>query len=426
VSVGDPDYRRIPGVCGRVKALSILDPAMVDAAHLTANGEALQVSRRLIEVGIALSAESNVERLLRMILCYAQELTHCDAGSLYLREAAGLRIFISQNDAVRNYLLPLDHTSIAGYVVSQGVSLNVADVYALDPDLPYQFNRAVDVQTGYRTQSLLTVPMRNRQGEVIGALQLLNRMSWTDPPVCEPFSKFDQDVVESLASQAGVAYHNAKLQEGIKAAHYETIFRLSVAAEYRDQDTSYHLKRMSHYSRIIAKYMGLSEEEQEMILYASPMHDVGKLGIPDAILLKPGPLTPEERQYMQRHPLIGAEILGQSESKLLQLSAVIALAHHEKFDGSGYPQGLKGEEIPLPGRIVALADVFDALTSKRAYKKSWDLNQVLEFIDHNTGSHFDPQVVAAFKAGFAEVMQIYEQYQEPILTPDSSHGQGSG
>ncbi|MEN9205996.1 MAG: HD domain-containing protein [Thermostichales cyanobacterium DRC_bins_46] len=392
---------------------------MSAAERLQANWQALRISRRLIEVGIALSAESNVERLLSLILTYAQELTHCDAGSLYLLEPAGLRIFISQNDAVKNFLLPLDHSSIAGYVVSQGVSLNIPDVYQLAGDLPYRFNRSVDEQTGYRTCSLLTVPMRDRQGQVIGALQLLNRLSWTDPPVCEPFSEFDQDVAESLASQAGVAYHNAKLQEQLKAAHYETIFRLSVAAEYRDHDTSYHLKRMSHYSRIIAKHLGLSEREQELILYASPMHDVGKLGIPDAILLKPGPLTVEERACMQRHPIIGAEILGKSDSELLQLSAVIALCHHEKYDGSGYPQGLKGEEIPLPGRIVALADVFDALASKRAYKKSWDLTQILEFIDQNTGSHFDPKVVAAFKAGFAEVMEVYERYQEPEAAGDN-------
>ncbi|MEN9245153.1 MAG: HD domain-containing phosphohydrolase, partial [Thermostichales cyanobacterium SRBZ-1_bins_19] len=190
-------------------------------------------------------------------------------------------------------------------------------------------------------------------------------------------------------------------------------------AEDRDHDTSYHLKQVSPDSGIIAKHLGLSEREQELILYASPMHDVGKLGIPDAILLKPGPLTVEERACMQRHPIIGAEILGKSDSELLQLSAVIALCHHEKYDGSGYPQGLKGEEIPLPGRIVALADVFDALASKRAYKKSWDLTQILEFIDQNTGSHFDPKVVAAFKAGFAEVMEVYERYQEPEAAGDN-------
>ncbi|GAB4215459.1 MAG: HD domain-containing protein [Synechococcales cyanobacterium] len=383
------------------------------AEQLKQDWDALRISRRLIEVGIALSAESNVERLLGMILNYAQELTHCDAGSLYLLEADGLRIFISQNDAIRNHLLPLNNQSIAGYVVSEGVTLNIPDVYHLDPQLPYRFNQSIDQQTGYRSQSMLTVPMRDRAGQIMGALQLLNRLSWTSPSVCEPFSEFDQDVAESLASQAATAYHNARLQKQLKSAHYETIFRLSVAAEYRDQDTSFHLKRMSHYSQVIAKYMGLPEYDQEMILYASPMHDVGKLGIPDAILLKPGPLTPEERLYMQRHPAIGAEILGKSDSELLQLSAVIAMAHHEKYDGSGYPQGLKGEDIPLPGRIVALADVFDALSSKRSYKNPWDLTKVIGFIDQNTGSHFDPTVVSAFKAGFSEIMEIYNQYKEP-------------
>jgi putative two-component system response regulator len=229
----------------------------------------------------------------------------------------------------------------------------------------------------------------------------------------QPFSELEVRVAEALASQAAVAYQNVRLREELKAAHLETIFCLAQAAEYRDQDTAFHLKRMSHYSRILAKELGLSSHEQELIFYASPLHDVGKIGIPDAILQKPGPLTPEERLIMNRHPEIGYEILSKSDSELMKKSAIIALTHHEKFDGSGYPRGLKGEEIPLEGRIVALADVFDALASRRPYKEAWNLDEIFGFVESQSGSHFDPHVVAAFTRGRGEILEIYHRYQEP-------------
>jgi HD-GYP domain-containing protein (c-di-GMP phosphodiesterase class II) len=389
--------------------------------------DSLQLAQRLIEVGIALSAESDLTHLLQMIMTYAQELTCCDAGTLYLRDGEQLSFFISQTRAQHDWVLsdqriPLSEKSIAGYVVLTGHPLNIADAYQLDSGLPYSFNAEIDRQTGYRTRSLLTVPMRNASGDVIGALQLLNRLHQDRPASLLaselsawvlPFSELDVSVAESLASQAAVAYQNVRLREELKSAHYETIFCLSVAAEYRDQDTSFHLKRMSNYSRIIARHLGLPAQEQELIYYASPMHDVGKIGIPDAVLLKPGPLTPEERLVMQQHPVIGAEILSKSDSDLMRKSAVIALSHHEKFDGSGYPQQLQGEAIPLEGRIVALADVFDALASRRPYKEAWNLGEIFTWIGDQTGSHFDPAVVAAFDRGQSDILEIYHRYQEP-------------
>ncbi len=384
--------------------------------------EALKVSLRLIQVGIALSSETDLGRLLELIVAQAKELTCCDRGSIFIREGEELRFFVvSRTQGLRDLRIPLSPASIAGYVVLTGKSLNLADVYNLPPDLPYSFNRQVDQQTGYRTRSLLTVPMRDASGQVIGALQLLNRLQRQHPSPLDPqqvaewsqpFSPWEVSVAESLASQAAVAYQNVQLRQELKSAHFETIFCLSLAAEYRDQDTSFHLKRMSNYSRIIASHLGLSSHEQELIFYASPMHDVGKIGIPDAILLKAGPLTPEERLIMNRHPEIGYEILSKSDSELMKKSAIIALTHHEKFDGSGYPRGLKGEEIPLEGRIVALADVFDALASRRPYKAAWNLEDVFRLVEESTGTHFDPQVVAAFNRGRSEILEIYHRYQD--------------
>ncbi len=226
------------------------------------------------------------------------------------------------------------------------------------------------------------------------------------------------DAERKLADRAAwLAEEVAKATQEIRSREKETILRLSRAAEYRDPDTGAHLLRMSHYSRLIAVQIGLSPEEQELILEASPMHDVGKVGIPDAILLKPGRLDAAEFEIMKRHPRLGYEILADSTSPLLQAAAIIALNHHEKFDGSGYPQGLSGEAIPLYGRIVAIADVFDALTSERPYKQAWPLERARAFLVEQAGKHFDPVLVEAFLRAWDEVRAIHDRYQERPTRP---------
>ncbi len=178
-----------------------------------------------------------------------------------------------------------------------------------------------------------------------------------------------------------------------------------------------HLLRMSNYTRIVSAGLGLPVAEQQLLQEAAPMHDVGKVGTPDHILLKPGRLTSEEFEIMKQHAANGYEILRDSASPLFQCAAVVARAHHEKFDGSGYPLGLAGEEIPLHGRIVAVADVFDALTSERPYKKAWALDEALKFLVEGAGSHFDPACVAAFVAGWDAVLEIRSRYSDaPIPT----------
>lgn len=198
----------------------------------------------------------------------------------------------------------------------------------------------------------------------------------------------------------------------ILARERETVMRLAKAAEYRDPETGAHILRMAHYSRIIAGQLGLTEDEQDMILQAAPMHDVGKLGTPDHILLKPGRLTPEEFDIMKRHAPDGYEILRDSSSPMLQMAARIALSHHEKFDGSGYPNGTRGEDIPLEGRIVAVADVFDALTSERPYKKAWPVDDAVKLLKDGRGAHFDPACVDAFLSNWDGVMAIKDHYRD--------------
>jgi len=194
--------------------------------------------------------------------------------------------------------------------------------------------------------------------------------------------------------------------EKIKAASLDTIYRLSFASEYKDEDTGAHIKRMSRYSAALARRMGLDESTVETILYASPMHDLGKIGIPDRVLLKPAGLDPAEWEVMKRHTVIGAEILKGSDAELIRMGESIAQNHHEKWDGSGYPNGLKGIEIPIASRIAAIADVFDALTSKRPYKEAFSVEMSLAIILEGRGSHFDPDVVDAFFAIQEEILTI--------------------
>ena len=202
--------------------------------------------------------------------------------------------------------------------------------------------------------------------------------------------------------------------EELRRTRLQVVQRLGMAAEYRDEETGNHILRMSHISALLARAIGWDEEGCELILHASPMHDIGKIGIPDAILLKPGKLEPNEWDIMKTHTTIGEKLLDGGDSDLLHLAREIAISHHEKWDGSGYPNGLKGEDIPQAGRIAALADVFDALTSERPYKKAWTIDAAVALIKDNSGKHFDPELVEVFVRELPDVLHIRERFSEPL------------
>lgn len=221
------------------------------------------------------------------------------------------------------------------------------------------------------------------------------------------------DARKKLSDQAAwLAGEVRKATKEIVQRERETVIRLSRAAEFRDPETGAHILRMAHFSQLIAREMGLSEKDQDLLLEAAPMHDIGKVGIADKILLKPGRLDADEFEIMKRHATIGHELLKGSSSRVLQAGADIALGHHEKFDGSGYPKGLKGEEIPIFSRIVAVADVFDALTSERPYKKAWEDEAAIDFLNQGAGSHFDPVCVKAFLNAWDDVEKVRERYRD--------------
>lgn len=198
----------------------------------------------------------------------------------------------------------------------------------------------------------------------------------------------------------------------IASAHLELVRRLRTAAEYKDDETGAHIQRMSKVSALLARAAGLSESEAELIEQAAPMHDLGKIGIPDRILLKASPLTPDEWRVMRMHPGIGAGIIGKHDAPVLKIARRIALTHHEKWDGSGYPRGLKGEEIPIVGRIVALADVFDALTSERPYKPAWPVENAVAYLREQSGKHFDPRLTSLFLELLPEVAKIRTEHPD--------------
>jgi putative two-component system response regulator len=198
----------------------------------------------------------------------------------------------------------------------------------------------------------------------------------------------------------------------LRQTRLQIVQRLGLAAEYKDNETGLHVIRMSHYTHLLARAAGLGEVEADDLLNAAPMHDVGKIGIPDAILQKNGKLDEAEWQVMRQHAQIGAEIIGEHESGLLRMARSIALTHHEKWDGSGYPNGLAGEAIPLEGRIVAIADVFDALTSVRPYKPAWPVEEALEFLRRESGRHFDPELVELFLDILPAILEVKERWAE--------------
>jgi putative two-component system response regulator len=229
-----------------------------------------------------------------------------------------------------------------------------------------------------------------------------------------------RNLLEMGLSRRALKHQNDALEQRVQErtrdlnqARMEIVRRLGRAAEYRDNETGFHILRMSKTAALLGRAAGLSDQEADLLLEASPMHDVGKIGIPDAILLKPGKLDAGEWETMKSHTTIGAQILSGSQSELLAMAREIALTHHERWDGSGYPSQLAGEAIPFPGRVVAIADVFDALTSERPYKRAWSVDEAVALIRENRGTGFQPELVDLFLANLPEIEAIRDRYPEP-------------
>jgi len=393
-------------------------PATTTEVDQTQQGT--QVLSSLLEVGRQLYGHDDTQEMLETILTHARALTGAEAGSMFLVNRDQLKFGAVQNDVIdtsniaQNLLsrkMPATMESLAGFVTLTGDIANISDSYNLPEGTPFHINREFDTATGYKTRSILAVPLNCPDGTCVGVLQLINHIAPDGSP--GPFGDPADSGVLLLASSAAVTVHNAILQEQLYQAHLGTIYRLAVVAEYRDNDTGDHIRRVSRTSELVAGAIGIDRDLVELIKHASQMHDVGKVAIPDAILLKPGHLTPDQREIMEKHTTIAADILANPEDEVLAMGRDIALNHHERWDGQGYPNGISGRDIPLSARIVAAADVFDAVVSHRCYKAACSFDVALDIIIQDSGHHFDPEVTKAFFAVVEEILESYPSTQEP-------------
>ena len=401
--------------------------------------------RKIIDLGFEISQIKDIDLLLEKVLSEARGFTNCDAGSIYVKEGENLKFSYAQNDTMQRQLppgkklpystftVPINNNSIAGYVAANGSILNIVDVYEVGNLYPFSFNRSYDDLTGYRTCSMLTIPLKNFRGDIIGVLQLINAMDGSGKVI--PFAVEEESFINYFANNAATAVERAKMTR-------EIIMRMNKMAELRDpKETGPHVNRVAAYS--VALYeawaikSGLPQDEidknRDVLRMSAMLHDVGKVAISDMILKKPGRFTPEEYQVMKLHTLFGANLFADIYSDFDESAAMVAINHHERWDGKGYPgyidphsqdplpgyetengtaRGKQGEEIPLFGRIVALADVYDALSCRRCYKEAWDESEVLQTIREESGKQFDPTLVEVFMECIDTIRQIEKLYPD--------------
>ena len=347
-----------------------------------------------------MSIEKDMHKMLLLLADLGTKLVQADRCTVWLREVSTRDVWTVAGHGVERITIS-DTSGFVGESIQTGLLINVEDAY-----LDERFNRAVDVQTGYRTRSILCMPIHNQEGQVIGAFQAINKI---DAP---HFSKKDETLLTFASTYAGKSLESFILQKELLETQKEIIETMGEIGETRSEETGNHVKRVAKYSYKLAQLMGLSETDALLLQYASPMHDIGKVAISDAILLKPGKLTDIEFEQMKLHAVYGYNIFRKSERELLKTAATIAHEHHERWDGGGYPRGLKGENIHIFGRITAVADVFDALGTDRVYKKAWSLEKICEYFAEQRGKQFDPALIDLFFAHLEDFIDIRNTYTD--------------
>jgi hypothetical protein len=337
-------------------------------------GELVGVIQRL---GVARSLEE-IQTIVRNA---ARHLTHADGATFVLRD--GPYCYYADEDAIaplwKGQRFPLE-ACVSGWAMQHREAVVIPDIYA-DPRVPHDAYRPTFVR------SMCMVPIRTL--DPVGAIGNY----WAEPHTVTPTEIM---LLRALADSAAAALESVRLVSELEEARAETLLRLGRAAEYRDDDTHRHTERVAVTSAAIAEQLGVDDETVDTLRQAAPLHDIGKIALKDSLLLKPGALTPEERRQMQTHVPAGAAILDGTNSTVLRMARDVVLSHHEWWNGQGYPARIAGDAIPLTGRIVALADVFDALTHSRPYKPAWPVNTAVAKVTELRGHQFDPQVVDAF------------------------------
>lgn len=303
-------------------------------------------------------------------------------------------IYLEQNSDL--VLLDLNMPVLDGYQV-------LAKIREVDPDYPPIIVLTAQSDRESRIKAL-DLGARDFLAKPFDRVELMTRIrNMLEVRIMTKAMKNQNTILDGMVKERTKELFDTRL---------EVIRRLGRAAEYRDDMTGYHIIRMSRYAQLLAVAAGMPEDEAEMLLNASPMHDIGKIGIPDKVLMKPGKLDADEWETMKTHVDIGVEILSGSNSELMNMAAEVAQNHHEKWDGSGYPKGIAGEDIPFTGRVVALADVFDALTTERPYKDAWPVEEAVQFLKEQSGQHFEPRLVEHFLEILPDILKVRNQYTE--------------
>jgi len=367
--------------------------ALEDALLLQEIRSNLERTTDLLEVGKAISGVIELDTLLHLIMEKTSHLLKANRSTVFLVDQERKELWSKVAQGLRDLEIRFPmHLGIAGSVATTGEVINIPDAYQ-DP----RFNPEVDKKTGYRTKSILTMPMRNKLGEIIGVFQCLNKEGGG------AFSREDEGLLEALASQTAIAIENAQLYEDQKKQFNSIIEVLASSIDARDPYTAGHSQRVMEYTVGTAEEMNFSKKGLEVLRLASLLHDYGKIGVHDSILRKAGSLTQEEYQAIQEHVVKTREILENLYfSRDLKEIPLIAAFHHERVDGTGYPYHLRDGEIPVGGKIMAVADVFDALTSDRPYRKPTTQEEAFAILEGGVGKHFDGEVVAAFKRYFSK------------------------
>jgi len=353
----------------------------------------------LLEFGKVINKTKSLDGVLESMANFARDILQADRCSIFIYDKNKEELWSKVAHEVHPIRISAKK-GLAGYAALSKETQIVVDAYN-----DYRFNREVDKTTGYLTQTILSVPLLDNQENTIGVFQALNKKE-------SIFTNVDAELLLLISNYAASAIENAILYDKLRDTQTKIINKLASAAEFKDQETSKHTKRVGLYSALLAEKYGLSRDDITKIELAAPMHDAGKIGIADKLLLKPGKLSDEEFDVMKTHAKLGHDLLFDEENEYLKTAALIALEHHEKWDGSGYPMSKKGEEISIYGRIVAIADVFDALISTRPYKAAWSFKKAHAHLQKNSGTHFDPTLIDLFDKNIEKIHAIYQELKD--------------
>ncbi len=367
-----------------------------------------QLLKIIFEYTAKIAGENNLNSVLVLMANMGREMILSDRCTVWLIDDVRKELYTTVAHGVNEIRIPFG-TGFVGSSIMSGEPLIIKDAYN-DP----RHNRDNDIKTGYHTKSVITVPFTNNDGEIIGAYQAINKMTDVDY-----FTTRDLELLSLAASYAGKSLESVMLHQEIINTQREIISTMGEVGEIRSKETGNHVKRVAEYSYVLALGLGLPIEQAELLRTASPMHDIGKVAIPDAVLNKPGKLTEEEHDIIKSHTKIGHQLLRGSKRELLRTAAIVAEQHHEKWDGTGYPYGRKGEDIHLFGRITAVADVFDALSAERVYKAAWPLDRIENLFREERGRHFDPAIIDVFFQELPKLLDIRERLTDP---PEQQQG----